>query len=60
MKSRDLIELLKKNGWFLVRVSGSHHQFKHGLMKGTVTVPHPKEHIPVGTLNSVLKAAKLK
>ena len=60
MKSRELIDLLKKDGWFLVAVRGSHHHFKHPKKQGKVTIPHPKDHIPVGTVNSVLKQAGLK
>lgn len=60
MKSRDLIKLLEKDGWYLCTVKGSHHQFKHPTKHGKVTVPHPKDFIPHGTLNSVLKQAGLK
>ena len=60
MKSRELIDLLKKDGWYLLAVRGSHHHFKHPTKQGKVTIPHPKDHIPVGTVNSVLKQAGLK
>ena len=42
MKSSDIIKQLKSDGWFLVHVVGSHHQFKHPTKQGKVTVPHPK------------------
>lgn len=60
MKSRELITLIKADGWYLVRIRGSHHQFKHPTKQGLVTIPHPKDHITIGTLNSVLKQAGLK
>ncbi len=60
MKSSELIKIIKDDGWYLVSVKGSHHQFKHDVKKGKVTVPHPKDHIPKGTQNSVLKQAGLK
>lgn len=60
MKSRELIAMLKQDGWYLVAINGSHHNFKHPTKKGKITVPHPKDHIPIGTLNSVLKQAGLK
>ena len=42
MKDRDLIKLLKKNGWQLDRINGSHHIFRKEGM--TVSVPvHGKE-----------------
>ncbi len=41
--SRALIKELKRDGWELVRVNGSHHHFRHPTKPGTVTVPHPKK-----------------
>jgi predicted RNA binding protein YcfA (HicA-like mRNA interferase family) len=60
MKSDSLIKSIEKDGWFLVRIKGSHHHFKHPVKKGIVTVPHPKKDIPKGTFNSILKQAGLK
>ncbi|OGT46136.1 MAG: addiction module toxin, HicA family [Gammaproteobacteria bacterium RIFCSPHIGHO2_12_FULL_38_11] len=58
--SRDVIQMLKANGWFEVRVTGSHHHFKHQTKPGIVTVPHPKKELGKGLYNSILKQAKLK
>jgi predicted RNA binding protein YcfA (HicA-like mRNA interferase family) len=56
-----LIALLESDGWFLVRMRGSHRQFHHGTKPGTVTVSgKPNVDIPAGTLNSALKQAGLK
>ncbi|MDD4906726.1 MAG: type II toxin-antitoxin system HicA family toxin, partial [Methylobacter tundripaludum] len=41
MNSKTLIKQLEQDGWMLVRVKGSHHQFKHNSKKGLVTVKHP-------------------
>lgn len=60
MNSRELIKMLEADGWQLVAVKGSHHQYKHSSKQGRVTVPHPKKDLPPGTLNSVLKQAGLK
>lgn len=60
MNSRSLINLIEDAGWELCRVKGSHHQFKHKINKGLVTIPHPKKDIPIGTANSILKQAGLK
>lgn len=57
MNSRQLIKQLEADGWFLVRVKGSHHQFKHSSKPGLVTVKHPDGDIPAGTLHSVKKQA---
>ena len=57
--SRDVISLLKADGWEEVRVKGSHHHFKHPHKKGVVTVPHPERELPIGTLRSIFKQAGL-
>ena len=61
MKIRDVIKMLNRDGWFIVRITGSHRQFHHATKPGTVTVAgHPGVDMPRGTLNSVLKQAGLK
>jgi len=61
MKVRDIIKLLQRDGWILVRTKGSHRQFHHPVKPGTVTIAgHPSVDMPAGTLNSVLKQAGLK
>jgi predicted RNA binding protein YcfA (HicA-like mRNA interferase family) len=60
MNSSKLIRMLEEDGWYLVRVTGSHHHFKHPRKQGLVTVPHPKKDLPTGTTSSILKAAGLK
>lgn len=32
--SREIIKLLKKDGWYEVHCVGDHHQFKHPTKKG--------------------------
>lgn len=51
--SREVIQMLKADGWYEVNVVGSHHQFKHPTKKGRTTVKHPDSNIPVGTLKSI-------
>ena len=60
MKSKELIALIERDGWYLVRVKGSHYHFKHPVKVGLVTIPHPKKDMPVGTVVSILKQAGLK
>ncbi len=60
MDSRTIIKKLKKDGWYQVATTGSHHHFKHFEKKGKVTVPHPKKDIPLKTVMSIEKQAKLK
>ena len=60
MKAKELIKLLKEDGWFDVAQKGSHLQLKHHTKTGKVTVPVHSGDIPIGTLNSILKQAGLK
>jgi predicted RNA binding protein YcfA (HicA-like mRNA interferase family) len=60
MTSGELVKLLKKNGWTLNRVSGSHHiMVKEG--KRSVPVPvHGKKDLPKGLVAAILKQAEIK
>lgn len=57
MNSREIIKQLVSEGWYLDRVRGSHHQFKHPTKPGLVTVKHPSKDIPKGTLGSIKRQA---
>ncbi len=58
MKVRDVIRLLERQGWRLVRTKGSHRQFQHPTKPGTVTVAGKAGvDVPIGTLKSILKQA---
>lgn len=59
MNSKDLVKIITKDGWYLDRVRGSHHQYKHPTKKGLVTIPHPKKDLPLRTVKSILKQAGL-
>lgn len=60
MTVKEIIKILKKDGWYDVSQDGSHRQFKHPSKKGKVTVPVHNGDIAKGTLNSILKQAGLK
>ena len=61
MKVKEIIKIIEKNGWILVRTKGSHRQFHHTLKKGTVTIAgKPSVDMNPKTLNSILKQAGLK
>ena len=55
--SRRIVQRLKEDGWTLLRVSGSHHQFTHPDRPGIVTVPHPRKDLPRGTVRSIYRQA---
>ena len=58
--SREVIRLLRDDGWLQVGQTGSHLHFKHPVKKGKVTVPHPKRELPTGTLKSIEKQSGVK
>lgn len=61
MKVNEILIMLKNEGWFLAATRGSHRQFKHPTKSGRVTVSgKPSDDLAPGTLNSILKQAKLK
>lgn len=57
--SRELLKILKDDGWYVVNVTGSHHQLKHPSKIGKVTVPHPQKDLPIKTIKSILNQAEL-
>lgn len=61
MNVKNIIKVLKDDGWYLDRTKGSHRQFKHPRKQGIVTVAgKPSLDLPRGTLNSILKQAGLR
>lgn len=62
MKVKEILKIIEDDGWYLVRQKGSHKQFKHPIKKGLVTIAAHKlsDEIVKGTLNSILKQAKIK
>ena len=61
MKVRVIIKLIEKDGWYHVETKGSHRQYKHKTKQGRVTIAgHPNDDLAPGTINSILKQAKLK
>ena len=61
MKVKEVIRMLEKDGWFIVRTKGSHRQYKHDTKKGLVTIAgKPSDDLAPGTLNSIYKQAGLK
>lgn len=55
--SKRIMKRLKDDGWELVHVVGSHHQFKHPSRAGKVTVPHPNKDLELKTILSIYKQA---
>ena len=60
MTVREVLKILKKEGWMEKETIGSHIQLIHPTKSGKVTLPNHKGDIPIGTLNSIWKQAGLK
>lgn len=60
MTSRELIKIIEQDGWRLVAIVGSHHQYKHPTKSGKVTIPHPKKDLAPKTIKTILKQAGLR
>lgn len=60
MKVREILKLLRDDGWEQVRQRGSHRQFQHDTKTGTVTVAgKPGDELHPKTAKSILKQAGL-
>lgn len=60
VKVREVIRMLERDGWLLIRIRGSHHHFKHRVKKGVVTVPgRPSDDLAPGTYSSILRRSGL-
>jgi predicted RNA binding protein YcfA (HicA-like mRNA interferase family) len=53
VSSRQAIRAIEADGWFLVRVAGDHHQFRHPTRRGKVTIPHPVKDLPIQVVVSI-------
>lgn len=58
MKGKELIKMLRKNGWEVIRIKGSHHIMKKGSQ--TVTIPVHNTDLPIGLANAIMKETGLK
>jgi len=61
MRVKEIIRLIEKDGWYLVRQKGSHMQFKHKTKKGLVSVACHKmsDDLAKGTEASIFKQAQI-
>jgi predicted RNA binding protein YcfA (HicA-like mRNA interferase family) len=58
VKYSELFRILKKDGWYKIRQSGSHIMMLHPEKKERLTVPyHAGKEVKKGLLRSILKKA---
>ncbi|MBI1291215.1 addiction module toxin, HicA family [bacterium] len=61
MTGKEMLKLLQKHGWHVVRIRGSHHIVAKDGVPFTIPVPvHGNEILPRGTEHQILKSAGLK
>lgn len=60
MTSQEVIDILRKNGWVLDRVRGSHHIFINPNGSRHATVPHPRKDLVLSTVKSIERQTGLK
>ncbi|MBQ9253663.1 MAG: type II toxin-antitoxin system HicA family toxin [Bacteroidales bacterium] len=57
-KVKEILDMLKEDGWVLYAQRGSHRQFKQPIKKGRVTLNcKPSDVLSQEVLNSILKQA---
>ncbi|MCK4798036.1 MAG: type II toxin-antitoxin system HicA family toxin [Spirochaetes bacterium] len=59
MTGKELLKLMKKNGWKFSRIQGSHHIMEKGSKAISIPV-HSNKDVKKGTLHNILKEAGLK
>jgi len=57
LSPKDIIDLLKKKGFILDRIKGSHHLYFNPTTGKRVVVPYHKKDLPKGTLLEILRQA---
>jgi predicted RNA binding protein YcfA (HicA-like mRNA interferase family) len=60
MTAREILKVLRKDGWYEVNQEGSHVQLKHPTKSGKVTVPNHSGDIAPGTLKRIYQQAGIK
>ena len=58
--SSHIVRVLEKNGFVRISQKGSHVKYrKHDSVVLTVIIPANKKEMPIGTLKSILRQARL-
>ena len=59
-KVRDAITLIQWDDWRLVRVRGSHRQYKHPFKAGRVTIPgHPNDDLASRNVDQYFETGRI-
>jgi predicted RNA binding protein YcfA (HicA-like mRNA interferase family) len=55
ISGKDLIRILERMGFEVVRINGSHHRLKHSDGRVTTVPVHGNENIPKGLLSKIIR-----
>jgi predicted RNA binding protein YcfA (HicA-like mRNA interferase family) len=56
---KEILCILRKDGWIIKNQRGSHIQLLHPIKIGKVTVPHPRKKLDPKTVKSIFHQAGL-
>lgn len=60
MKAREVIRLLKRDGWYLDSQEGSHRHFEHPTKRGKITIAYKDgEEVPDYVVKRIRREAGL-
>lgn len=60
LSSREVLQMLKKDGWYVCDSRGDHLQLKHPSRPGKVTVQHPVKDLSINNIISIEKMSGLR
>jgi len=61
VSGKDFAKILKKNGWKLARIQGSHHIYMKNGRKERISLPiHGNRDLKLGLLRHFMKIANIK
>ncbi len=55
ISGKDLVRLLERMGFVVIRINGSHHRMKHPDNRITTIPVHKNDSIPKGLLRKILR-----
>jgi predicted RNA binding protein YcfA (HicA-like mRNA interferase family) len=60
-KVSEILEILREDGWFIVRQTGSHRHFHHPVKRGTTTIDgKPSDDVHIFILKSISRQSGIK
>ncbi len=57
--AKEVVKVLRKNGFVLVSQSGSHQKWRHENGRQVIVAMHGSKPIPIGTLKSIVEGSGL-